>query len=80
MTDADVFAKLSRIIETQDFKDDNDKPVEEILESLASATASNKSSSPPQEKDRDHVKFEESVTSRSKGYGILFSFHMCMIL
>lgn len=61
MTETDVFAKLSRIIETQDFSD-GERSVEGLLESYNTG-GSTKESTPPHGKDRDHVTFEESVVS-----------------
>jgi hypothetical protein len=64
MTDADVFAKLSRIIETQDFSDDDGEPVEDMLESLAANSGVKKS---PPHQGRDHVTFQESsLESKSR--------------
>lgn len=57
MTDADVFAKLSRIIETQDFEDDDGLPVDDVLESIAASSVIK--SSPPHQ-GKDHVTFQES--------------------
>jgi hypothetical protein len=65
MTDADVFAKLSRIIETQDFSDN--EPVESLLESLASSELKDTESPPrDRDRDRDRVTFDPSISAKTK--------------
>lgn len=62
MTDADVFAKLSRIIETQDFSDPDvsKEPLEDVLKGLADSSVKKNNDDENENQGKERVGFVDS--------------------